>query len=136
MMYLKKIKLCAKYAKSIGLEVHAGHGMDYKVAKILTKILTYDRNTIKLAKKYAKAIRWRTPNILKEDQSQSCRMKGNALSSSPIINIVMVLKIILLNRGPYLHISYLSNEKRIDIPILKRKKGNTRSVRVHPCHCA
>ena len=25
-------------AKSIGLEVHAGHGMDYKTAKILSKI--------------------------------------------------------------------------------------------------
>ena len=29
---------CAKYAKSLGLEVHAGHGMDYKTAKILSKI--------------------------------------------------------------------------------------------------
>ena len=35
---LKKIKLCVKYAKSLGLEVHAGHGMDYKTAKILSKI--------------------------------------------------------------------------------------------------
>jgi len=35
---LKKIKSCAKYAKSLGLEVHAGHGMDYKTAKILSKI--------------------------------------------------------------------------------------------------
>ena len=35
---LKKIKICAKYAKSLGLEVHAGHGMDYKTAKILSKI--------------------------------------------------------------------------------------------------
>ena len=35
---LKKIKLCSKYAKSIGLEVHAGHGMDYKTAKVLSKI--------------------------------------------------------------------------------------------------
>ena len=35
---LKKIKNCAKYAKSLGLEVHAGHGMDYKTAKILSKI--------------------------------------------------------------------------------------------------
>ena len=25
-------------AKSIGLEVHAGHGIDYKTAKILSKI--------------------------------------------------------------------------------------------------
>ena len=36
--HLKKIKDCAKYAKSLGLEVHAGHGMDYKTAKILSKI--------------------------------------------------------------------------------------------------
>ena len=35
---LIKIKKCAKYASSIGLEVHAGHGMDIKTAKILTKI--------------------------------------------------------------------------------------------------
>ncbi len=34
----KKIKNCANYAKLIGLEVHAGHGMDYKTAKILSKI--------------------------------------------------------------------------------------------------
>lgn len=34
----KKIKKCSKYAKSIGLEVHAGHGMNYKVAAILSKI--------------------------------------------------------------------------------------------------
>ena len=34
----KKIKNCAIYAKSLGLEVHAGHGMDYKTAKILSKI--------------------------------------------------------------------------------------------------
>ena len=34
----KKIKLCCRYAKSLGLEVHAGHGMDYKTAKILSKI--------------------------------------------------------------------------------------------------
>jgi len=35
---LKKIKKCAKYANSLGIEVHAGHGMDYKTAKILSKI--------------------------------------------------------------------------------------------------
>ena len=35
---LNKIKKCAIYAKNIGLEVHAGHGMDYKTAKILNKI--------------------------------------------------------------------------------------------------
>ena len=33
-----KLKKCAKYAKSIGLEVHAGHGMDYKTASLLSKI--------------------------------------------------------------------------------------------------
>ena len=36
--HLKKIKNCAKYAKSLGLEVHAGHGMDYKTAKVLSKV--------------------------------------------------------------------------------------------------
>ena len=35
---LKKIIKCAKFANSIGLEVHAGHGMDYKTAKILSRI--------------------------------------------------------------------------------------------------
>jgi len=35
---LKKIKICSKYAKSLDLKVHAGHGMDYKTAKILSKI--------------------------------------------------------------------------------------------------
>jgi pyridoxine 5-phosphate synthase len=35
---LKKIKKCAKYAISLGLEVHAGHGMDYKTTKILNSI--------------------------------------------------------------------------------------------------
>tara|TARA_B100000965_G_scaffold316816_1_gene277190 strand:+ start:339 stop:1055 length:717 start_codon:yes stop_codon:yes gene_type:complete len=36
---LKKIKNCAKYAASLGIEVHAGHGMDYKTTKILSKII-------------------------------------------------------------------------------------------------
>ena len=35
---LKQIISCAKYAKSLGIEVHAGHGMDYKTAKILSRI--------------------------------------------------------------------------------------------------
>ena len=35
---LKKIKKCVKYADSLGMEVHAGHGMDYKTTKILSKI--------------------------------------------------------------------------------------------------
>ena len=35
---LQLIKKCAKYANSLGLEVHAGHGMDYKTTKILSKI--------------------------------------------------------------------------------------------------
>ena len=35
---LKKIIQCAKLAESIGLEVHAGHGIDFKTAKILSKI--------------------------------------------------------------------------------------------------
>ena len=34
----KKIKRCANYAKKIGLEVHAGHGIDFKTASILSKI--------------------------------------------------------------------------------------------------
>ena len=33
-----KIKNCAKFAKSLNLEVHAGHGLDYKTTKLLSKI--------------------------------------------------------------------------------------------------
>ena len=33
-----KIKNCAKLGNSIGLEIHAGHGMDYKTTKILNKV--------------------------------------------------------------------------------------------------
>ena len=35
---LKNIVKCAKYAKSLNIDVHAGHGMDYKTTKILSKI--------------------------------------------------------------------------------------------------
>ena len=35
---LKKIKICSIYAKKNDLEVHAGHGLDYKTTKILSKI--------------------------------------------------------------------------------------------------
>ena len=33
-----KIQNCVKYAESINLEIHAGHGLDYKTTKILKKI--------------------------------------------------------------------------------------------------
>ena len=35
---LKKIKKCSILAKNLGIEVHAGHGLDYKTTKILTNI--------------------------------------------------------------------------------------------------
>ncbi len=35
---LKIIKKCAVFANSLGIEVHSGHGMDYKTVKILAKI--------------------------------------------------------------------------------------------------
>ena len=35
---LKLIKKCAKYANALGIEVHAGHGMDYKTTHVLSKI--------------------------------------------------------------------------------------------------
>jgi len=35
---LKKIKKASFYANQLGIEVHAGHGMDYKTTKILSKI--------------------------------------------------------------------------------------------------
>ena len=34
----KKIKKCCEFAKKIDLEVHAGHGLDYKTTKILSKL--------------------------------------------------------------------------------------------------
>ena len=34
----KKIKKCSIYADNLGIEVHAGHGLDYKTTNILTKI--------------------------------------------------------------------------------------------------
>ena len=35
---LKKIKNCSLLAKNLGIEVHAGHGLDYKTTAILSKI--------------------------------------------------------------------------------------------------
>ena len=35
---LKKIFKCSKLANKFGIEVHAGHGLDYKTTKILSKI--------------------------------------------------------------------------------------------------
>ena len=35
---MKKIIKCSKLAKKLGINVHAGHGLDYKTTKILTKI--------------------------------------------------------------------------------------------------
>ena len=35
---LNKIKKCSKFGNKIGLEIHAGHGMDYKTTQILNKI--------------------------------------------------------------------------------------------------
>tara|TARA_Y100000590_G_scaffold78056_1_gene86731 strand:+ start:246 stop:962 length:717 start_codon:yes stop_codon:yes gene_type:complete len=40
------IKKCAIEARNLGLEVHAGHGMDYKTAKILCKIKEIDEFNI------------------------------------------------------------------------------------------
>ena len=35
---LNKIKKCSKLGYKLGMEIHAGHGIDYKTAKILNKI--------------------------------------------------------------------------------------------------
>ena len=35
---LNKIIRCSKFAKRLGLEVHAGHGLDYKTTKLLKSI--------------------------------------------------------------------------------------------------
>jgi pyridoxine 5-phosphate synthase len=42
----KKIKKCCDYAKKIGLEVHAGHGLDYKTTIILSKLREIDEFNI------------------------------------------------------------------------------------------
>ena len=43
---LSKIKKCSILANFIGLEVHAGHGMDFKTSKILSKIKYIDEFNI------------------------------------------------------------------------------------------
>ena len=43
---LKKIKKCSILAKKLGLEVHAGHGLDYKTTKVLSKINQIDEFNI------------------------------------------------------------------------------------------
>ena len=35
---LERIKICSIYAQKNGIEVHAGHGLDYKTTKLLSKI--------------------------------------------------------------------------------------------------
>ena len=35
---LKKIKKCSQIGSRLGIEIHAGHGLDYKTTKLLTKI--------------------------------------------------------------------------------------------------
>ena len=35
---MNKIVACVTLADKLGLEVHAGHGLDYKTTKLLTKI--------------------------------------------------------------------------------------------------
>ena len=35
---LNRIIKCSKFANKLNIEVHAGHGLDYKTTKILTKI--------------------------------------------------------------------------------------------------
>ena len=42
----KKIKKCCEYAKKIGIEVHAGHGLDYKTTAILSKLKKIDEFNI------------------------------------------------------------------------------------------
>ena len=43
---LKKIINCSKLAKKLEIEVHAGHGLDYKTTKILTKIIDIEEYNI------------------------------------------------------------------------------------------
>ena len=43
---LNRIKKSAKLASSLNLEVHAGHGLDYKTTKMLTKIIDIEEYNI------------------------------------------------------------------------------------------
>ncbi len=43
---LKKLRKCSKLAKSFGLEVHVGHGLDYKSTKLLSKIFEIEEFNI------------------------------------------------------------------------------------------
>ena len=43
---LSRIKKSAKLASSFNIEVHAGHGLDYKTTKILTKIRVIEEYNI------------------------------------------------------------------------------------------
>ena len=42
----KKIKKCSILANKLNIEVHAGHGLDYKTTKILTKIKSIEEFNI------------------------------------------------------------------------------------------
>tara|TARA_B110000444_G_scaffold50598_1_gene46624 strand:- start:503 stop:1225 length:723 start_codon:yes stop_codon:yes gene_type:complete len=42
----KKIKKCCELAKKIGMEVHAGHGLDYKTTSILSRLKEIDEFNI------------------------------------------------------------------------------------------
>ena len=37
-MSIKRIIKCCIFANKLGLEIHAGHGLDYKTTKIISKI--------------------------------------------------------------------------------------------------
>ncbi len=43
---LNRIKKSAKLASGLNIEVHAGHGLDYKTTKILTKIIDIEEYNI------------------------------------------------------------------------------------------
>ena len=43
---LEKIKKCVKLGNKLGLEVHAGHGLTYKSAKILSNVSGIDEFNI------------------------------------------------------------------------------------------
>ena len=43
---LNRIKKSAKLGSSLKIEVHAGHGLDYKTTKILTKIIDIEEYNI------------------------------------------------------------------------------------------
>ena len=79
-------------------------------------------------------MRCNTPEMRKCDQS-TCH--GGTMRNAHPMSINKIVRRTTLRAVSRLHrYPNFENEKAIDTPMMKRKKGNTRSVGVHPCHSA